>query len=84
MGVCDTCYRRVGPVLVTLSTPVKSDAVAAALCGSAAASAGVRMSLSEPGDMGDSQSDSQSTESVFRPIRRRRAPREHLSRRRHF
>ena len=32
-----------------------------ALCGSAAASAGVRMSLSEPGEMGDSQSDSQST-----------------------
>ena len=27
------------------------------------------MSLSEPGEMGDSQSDSQSTESVFRPIR---------------
>ena len=31
--------------------------------------AGVRMSLSEPGEMGDSQSDSQSTESVFQPIR---------------
>ena len=27
------------------------------------------MSLSEPGEMGDSQSDSQSTESVFQPIR---------------
>jgi hypothetical protein len=42
------------------------------------------MSLSEPGEMGDSQSDSQSTESVFRPIRRRRALREQLSRRWHF
>ena len=69
MDVCDTCYRRVRPVLVTLSTPVKSVAATAALCGSAAASAGVRMSLSEPGEMGDSQSDSQSTETVFQPIR---------------
>ena len=61
MDVCDTCYRRVRPVLVTLSTHVKLVAAATALCGSAAASAGVRMSLSEPGEMGDSQSDSQST-----------------------